>query len=397
MSNFDLEINNYDINDMKKFISLKDNYNTFELHKCVEDKIYQIGKSKMDVNLKKELYKFIKQIQFKLKDNLNYFHKKEEDKFENSYKIDHINAQISDLKKDLLKRSETEKETVYISPVNQGLVNPLKKHTLTSQLSIDTKFRKNYFNTKSTDFTINLSTPLKNVVSMKLSSLEIANVQHSISHNNGTNTFYIKKIDSNNDVFENTVSIPSGNYNSDDIVTEINKLLSTLNCSVEINRITMRTTILGNDTSDELLLDFSNKLITSAPPMKSLGWLLGYRNRKYEGHHSYTSEATADLGGIKYFFLCVNDFKNTRQEVCTILYENSFLRKNILARIPMREGKGIVLFDDASDKITKKRHYLGPVNIDKLHITLIDEYGSIIDLNENDYSFALEFDILYEK
>ena len=149
--------------------------------------------------------------------------------------------------------------------------------------------------------------------------------------------------------------------------------------------------------NDELLLDFSNKLITSAPPMKSLGWLLGYRNRKYEGHHSYTSEATADLGGIKYFFLCVNDFKNTRQEVCTILYENSFLRKNILARIPMREGKGIVLFDDASDKITKKRHYLGPVNIDKLHITLIDEYGSIIDLNKNDYSFALEFDILYEK
>ena len=89
MSNFDLEINNYDINDMKKFISLKDNYNTFELHKCVEDKIYQIGKSKMDINLKKELYKFIKQIQFKLKDNLNYFHKKQEDKFENSYKIDH--------------------------------------------------------------------------------------------------------------------------------------------------------------------------------------------------------------------------------------------------------------------------------------------------------------------
>ena len=39
----------------------------------------------------------------------------------------------------------------------------------------------------------------------------------------------------------------------------------------------------------------------------------------------------------------------------------------------MREGKGVVLFDDCTDKITKKRHYFGPVNIDKLHIKLMDD------------------------
>ena len=59
----------------------------------------------------------------------------------------------------------------------------------------------------------------------------------------------------------------------------------------------------------------------------------------------------------------------------------------------MREGKGAILFDDNSDKITK-RQYFGPVNIDKLHITLIDEYGITMDLNYNDFSFALEFDVL---
>ena len=63
----------------------------------------------------------------------------------------------------------------------------------------------------------------------------------------------------------------------------------------------------------------------------------------------------------------------------------------------MREGKGVVLFDDCTDKITKKRHYFGPVNIDKLHIKLMDEYGMPIDLLGMDYSFALEFQILYEK
>ena len=148
----------------------------------------------------------------------------------------------------------------------------------------------------------------------------------------------------------------------------------------------MRTTIAISDSTPNFVLDFTNKVIDNAPPMKSLGWMLGYRNKRYEGHNKYVSEATADLGGIKYFFLCVDDFKNTRQDVCTILYENSFLRKNILARIPMREGKGVVLFDDQSDQITKKRQYFGTVNIDKLHLSLIDEYGSIIDLNNNDFS-----------
>ena len=63
----------------------------------------------------------------------------------------------------------------------------------------------------------------------------------------------------------------------------------------------------------------------------------------------------------------------------------------------MREGKGAILFDDQSDQITKKRQYFGTVNIDKLQLSLIDEYGTIIDLNGNDYSLALEFDVLYEK
>ena len=231
---------------------------------------------------------------------------------------------------------------------------------------------------------------------MKLSSLEMPNVQHMISQSNGTNSFFIRK-DGPCGCQQKNINIASGNYESNELVIAINDELSNFNCSISIDTITMRTTISAINENEVFKLDFTNIVINNAPPMKSLGWLLGFRNKIYEEHSCYVSEATADLGGIKYFFLCVDDFKNTRQDVCTILYENSFLRKNILARIPMREGKGIVLFDDQSDQITKKRQYFGTVNIDKLQISLIDEYGSVIDLNGNDYSFALEFDVLYEK
>ena len=128
--------------------------------------------------------------------------------------------------------------------------------------------------------------------------------------------------------------------------------------------------------------------------MRTLGCLLGFRNRKYEGHTEYISEGAVDMAGSKYF---INDFNQSVHDVVTAVYENSFMRNNIIARIPMREGKGVVLFDDCTDKITKKRHYFGPVNINKLHIKVIDEFGMPIDLLAADYSLALEFQILYEK
>ena len=54
-----------------------------------------------------------------------------------------------------------------------------------------------------------------------------------------------------------------------------------------------------------------------------------------------------------------------------------------------------ILFGNGSDLILKNREYFGPVNIEKLHIMLLDMYGKPYNLSNNDYSFALEFTILY--
>lgn len=294
-------------------------------------------------------------------------------------------------------------------------VNSLKNRIVITQLSIDTKFRKNYFSTNAYDYTINLATPLKNVISMRLASMEIPNVQQVVSATAGTNSMVV-----GHSGFSKLISIPSGNYeywlladvinspvDPDDgntAQTFIGGGLNDFDVHLTIDQATQKTTIrsIKKSTSGAVLavdfsLDFTNRVDENAPPMKSLGWLLGFRKRKYEGAKSYTSEAAVDLAGSRYMFLCVNDFQSSVHEVVTALYENSFLRKNILARIPVREAKGVVLFDDCTDRITKKRHYFGPCNVNKLHISVIDEYGCPIDLLGIDYSFALEFQILYEK
>ena len=404
--NIDLNVDNYTINDMKLFIRLsnQEEYNYYELKECVDKKIQAISQLNLSLEEKSKIINFIKRIHFSLKDKLNIKGNNNlAGIMDESYSISDLQQDIKKLSSVVQERREKELESIYISPVNQGVVNDLKRNIITSQLSIDTKFRKNYFSSKSSNFTINLATPLKNVISMKMSSMEIANIQHVISETLGTNGFKVTKIPSSGPSVTATIKVTSGNYDTTTLESTLTGVSTDVNtlayagCSISINSNTMRATISGTSNGDRLELDFQNLVHQNAPPMKTLGWALGFRKRHYKGQQSYTGEGTVDLAGCKYIFLCINDFKNTTQDVCTILYENSFLRKHILARIPMREGKGAVLFDDPSDKITKKRHYFGPVNIDKLHIQLIDEYGMEIDMNYNDYSFALEFDILYEK
>ena len=391
---------------MKLFIRLsnQEEYNYYELKECVDKKIQAISQLNLSLEEKSKIINFIKRIHFSLKDKLNIKGNNNlAGIMDESYSITDLQQDIKKLSSVVQERREKELESIYISPVNQGVVNDLKRNIITSQLSIDTKFRKNYFSSKSSNFTINLATPLKNVISMKMSSMEIANIQHVISETLGTNGFKVTKTPSSGSSVTATIKVPSGNYDTTTLESTLTGVSTDVNtlayagCSISINSNTMRATISGTSNGDRLELDFQNLVHQNAPPMKTLGWVLGFRKRHYKGQQSYTGEGTVDLAGCKYIFLCINDFKNTTQDVCTILYENSFLRKHILARIPMREGKGAVLFDDTSDKITKKRHYFGPVNIDKLHIQLIDEYGMEIDMNYNDYSFALEFDILYEK
>lgn len=278
---------------------------------------------------------------------------------------------------------------------NTPQVNELKNRVIVSQLSIDSKFRKNYFSTSASNFNVDLATPLKNVISMRLASLEVANVAHSVSSKNGTNGFKLTKNATTTDII-----VPSGNYEGWLLASAINDIsggkLDFLGFNCYIDEKSLKTTISSTDYS-EFKIDFTNFVDPNTPPMKSLGWILGFRNKSYEGASSYTSEATIDLAGSKYFFLSINDFQSSVHDVVTVLYENSFMQKNILARIPMREGKGVVLFDDCTDKITKKRHYFGPVDINKLDIRLLDEFGDPLDLLGNDFSFALEFQILYEK
>ena len=108
------------------------------------------------------------------------------------------------------------------------------------------------------------------------------------------------------------------------------------------------------------------------------------------------SERVFAQNKISYFFISINDFTNNSKDSIISGYDkNHFLSKDILARIQVKFGSFFMNLDDGGDNIYKKREYFGPVNIERLHLQLIDKFGNHIDLNNGDYSLSLEFEQIY--
>ena len=76
-------------------------------------------------------------------------------------------------------------------------------------------------------------------------------------------------------------------------------------------------------------------------------------------------------------------------------FSSSILNKNILARISLQGTTFDSFTKDNFSLTTASREYFGPVDIQKLKIQLLDEYGRVLNLNNMDYSFCLTFKTIY--
>lgn len=144
-----------------------------------------------------------------------------------------------------------------------------------------------------------------------------------------------------------------------------------------------------------------------------LGWELGYRMNMYDSGPgsvvgsniilpaAVVSEGLFYIKGPQYIFLAIDDYNNNVNNYYVSAYSDSINNRNILARINLsnRGNAGGVYQTSESDgfssQINRSRNYFGPVSIEKLRITLYDEYGRIINLNNMDWSCSLMFECIY--
>ena len=146
-----------------------------------------------------------------------------------------------------------------------------------------------------------------------------------------------------------------------------------------------------------------------------LGWQLGYRTAIYQlgGGEDSTgstspgipqsaiSEGICLITGPQYVFLCIDDYNNNVNNYYASAYGSSTIAPNIIARLNIKQQinsagvYGVVSGESLSTSLTYSREYFGPVDIQRLRITLVDDFGRVLDLNNMDWSFALMFECIY--
>jgi hypothetical protein len=114
------------------------------------------------------------------------------------------------------------------------------------------------------------------------------------------------------------------------------------------------------------------------------------------------SEGICFISGPRYGFLAINDYQKNRGKSYMVAFTNSSLDENIIMRLNLAAAQNKVgVYKSANDPglttmMNTSRDYFGPVDIQKLTITLYDEYGRVMDLNNMNWSFALTLERLYD-
>jgi hypothetical protein len=226
-------------------------------------------------------------------------------------------------------------------PVAQdGKLNPTLKNTTQRLIVLDSFFRQESSGPSiSTDYTLDLSDHLTDVLSLRLWSIEVPLTYYVIDVNYGNTCFWVS--DGSNNI---AITIPSGNYIPSTFVTALNDAFAAAGFTftspvipVSYNfsnyKITMKlnggtytppsgsTTTAFTITADATRLIFFDPTITLQCEItcvqhglflnQTLGWLMGYHAStgtipvEVAGN---TGDSVLDLNGPRYFILALDDY-----------------------------------------------------------------------------------------
>lgn len=418
----DLNIDNYALHELETFLHLVSPYSLNDVIHS-EKMIVDVVSKETTINIEKksEFVQFMKQVKNRLVSHL----KKQLDKTIQNEQLlpDEEYVIQKDIGNVVNQTSVTtggggnsfvqNKETIsfndvldkekYLNPVEsypthiaRSDLNTLKRKTITQSVVINTSFREDYYNTSSTNFSMFLPYQFKNVLSMRLSSLQLPNVLYCFSTSKKNNTIYLKE--TQGAMAEGTVTLPDGNYTLAEVVialeTEINTQLGTgARFTVSSNTFTHQITIANttNEFSMDIGIGDKSKIIVD-----TMGWILGYRQQNFEGAMTYTALSIYNPTASENIFFVLNDYNKSQSQNILGMFSKSYISDNILAMIPLTSDSFTICFNSGNDLLEKKRTYFGPVNIQRIRVELRDKYGEILDLQGMDYSFSLELEVGYD-
>jgi len=331
--------------------------------------------------------------------------------------------------------------TTKINKHRKGVVNKLEKETQSVSLHVNSLFRDDYFNDSATNFTYTLPVNIENVLSARLTSVNLPNTWYLFESEKGNNTFYIELFEVNsNDSSINPrerpkdndgvplkakhihqIVIPDGNYTATGLETFLNSTYfkdvaegiidgnqdqyqrRMKKIEFKIDRRSLKSSFVITQDEGSINQMWMNIVFVdehSKSLIQTAGWKLGFRNAKYLNiTNSVISEGLFDAAGERYLYFCLNDHTLNQTNNNIICLDNTFIDTHVLAKINVGTTSWGIQIDDTPDTDSthsKTRIYAGPTNLKKFDIKILDMFGKPINLNSMDWSFTIELEKLYQ-
>jgi len=367
MSGIDADVNNYTIDELLSILNL-DELNSDDIVKTTDELIARFNNENNST-----LSRFFQDVQTKLlqyskvndtnnSNNKNYYPYQSNSKQTNEwYKYEAL-PQSDQVQKDKItdrfqkidvydnhhvpmKKEHLGVNNVIDTKVAQDILNPNLENITTRFINLDSQFRQSAggIETASTDYTLDLSDPLTNVLSLRLYSIQIPYTWYTIDKQYGNSCFWIT-----NYGISYTINIDSGNYSPTDFCIEVNNAIKNTGFTSNSTDITTSPTSF-NANNGKITIDLNdyydpsgNLLNTVTPPNlfdittnayltffdssgekncglncayqnftfnNCLGWVMGFRLPLVPIYSTGNiAVAVLDLYGPKYLILVLDDY-----------------------------------------------------------------------------------------
>jgi hypothetical protein len=279
-----------------------------------------------------------------------------------------------------------------------------------TSLSLDTRFATTYYTPEgiykpeeicdemktTTDVMWRLNTPIRNVMRIAMSSVELPEVEYLFSDKHGNLNFTVT-LGGGSPV---TLTIDAGNYTATELAAAIQGALTAgtnppgfSDFVAGVNANIGKLTIAHPSLPFTFYGASSNATIAARPKEWGLGYNIGMRQR-------VVSSTVVAGGGFAIVPIAIVRIQPSPYYLLQLMIPDQVEATThqlpqggsvpAFAKLVLRENWYYLQFDDNSNLLRKEFTFLTPVNVSTIRMRLLDAYGVPVQIFDLDWSVSLE-------
>ncbi len=262
--------------------------------------------------------------------------------------------------------------------------NDVQRHII----NIDTRFRDSAEMSTSSNFYYTLASPIKNILRVRITSVEFPNNYYQFTRKRKNVTFRVIYQGPSGPMGQ-PIEIEEGTYNAFELQDALNDIFQEpggLNwLSVAFVATTGHFIFTG---TQNFAIDTSYETY-DRPFDYGLTYYMGFSRKLHKatspsaGKFVVESDGLSNFAGDSYMLLRLNDFQCVKHRT-----DETYLEA--FAKIVLRDSKNNVNFDDYASQHIKEVVFTAPQDLTRLKVQMLDAYGELADLTSINYSFSIE-------